>query len=678
MKIFIIAFSLIFSTLCVEGAVLWQENFNTGTSNFSDVSGMTRNFGNTYSCQSGNYVIYTSSSYAYAKTKTINVTQGKGIRLSFDSRRVNSSAGSISVYYLITGDCSWDRLNPNNNGWVFWGTITPNISSGVATGCTTQSLQLESHVCGGQNIAILLYFPSASSTNWISIDNVVVDDMGPTSIPVPIISGSTSYVENFTTNKWYGPVNTGNFATSGVTIPYHSYRSSSSAYTYLWNNGCNGTGNHAGVFSDYFAAFYTGYEYCNSGGASQIITKELNTSSCPNPMIKFAYKAKYPCTTGDYSNTFDENYKLYSPKLYTSIGQGYNWVEQPVNYYFPDGLWHFAAYSVPSAANIKVKLTRGGACSNPIEGVDQIKVFCEDCRISQLSGGTISGEPNPNPNQDYTYSITPTTYATYYKWMVRCIDRTPPVVIEAACPNGNDPCIVSGQGTTNVVINFGSNQEHYRVMCIPYDAHPGTLINPSDACYAAISLFPVTTLPVEWGYFILEEKNNGVVLKWKTYSETNNKAFEVQKSFDSEFFNSIAHLQGAGNSNIELEYSYYDENSETGIIYYRIKQIDFDGNESFSDVLSIINENPTSGISINTVFNQDITVYTEMNILYPVQMELYGVNGSLVFRSLPFTLGEGESQNFKVPPVSDGIYFLHLFGAGVDKKMRIIKNSSEF
>ncbi len=679
MKLFAVVLLTVLFQGSTPAAVLWSQDFTSGSTGFYTTSGMTRNAGTTYSCAFGNYVYYTSSTFAYVETNTINVPQGKGIRLSFDSRRVNASAGTIQVYYLVTGACSWDRLNPNNNGWVLWGTITPNTSAAANSGCTSQTLSLESHVCGGQNIAVVMYFPNATSSNWIALDNIVVDDLGPATVSVPVISGATMYTENFTTDKWYGPVTTGfNYSTTGVTIPYHSYRSSSTAYTYLWNSGCNGTANHAGVFSDYYAAFYTGFEFCNASGASQIITKELNTSTCANPMIKFAYKAKYPCTAGNYDNTFDEDYQLYAPELYTSTGQGYTWTQQPVNYYFPDGLWHFAAYSVPSAANIKVRLTRGGICSSPVEGVDNLKVFCEDCRISALSGGTITGEANPLNNTDYTYTITPTTYATYYKWMIRAVDRTPPVVIEAACPNGTDPCIVSGQGTTSVVINFGSNasSENFRVMCIPFDANPGTLAAPSDACYAEISLFPTTTLPVEWGYFRLNGIENEVRLEWQTLSETENDRFEVQRSTDEENFLTIATVQGAGNSNIPLEYSYTDQLDVTGAVYYRIRQVDFDGHEHFSRILSVINENPQNGLNINTCFSSNLLLSSDLDVLYPLQLSLFDVQGRQVYLSAPFIMAAGSQQSFDLPSLPDGIYMIRIYGPGVDKKFRSIKSAA--
>ncbi|MPM17018.1 hypothetical protein SDC9_63400 [bioreactor metagenome] len=249
-------------------------------------------------------------------------------------------------------------------------------------------------------------------------------------------------------------------------------------------------------------------------------------------------------------------------------------------------------------------------------------------------------------------------------------------MIEAACPNGSDPCIVSGQGTTSAVINFGSNiGENYRVMCIPFDANPGTLANPSDACYAEISLFPTTTLPIEWGYFKLTDQDGNALVQWQTLSETNNSRFDIQKSSDNELFNTVETIPGAGNSNAPIEYSWLDENVETGVTYYRIRQVDYDGKESFSKVLSIINENPSSGIVANTFFSHNIVISTELDIVYPVSAFLYDLQGRQLFSSQPFVLFGGSSISLQIPDMPDGVYFLQISGNGVDKKMRVVKSN---
>jgi len=653
-----------------NAAVLWSENFASVASGFQTTSGMTRNAGNLYSCSLGDYVYYTSSSNAYVMTNTINVPQGRGITFTFDSKRNNTSAGVIDVYYLVTGACAWSYLNPNNNGWVLWGTITPNASTLEPGGCMPYSLSLESFVCGGQNISILMHFRTATSTNRISIDNLRVEDNGPTSSPVPNISGATTYTENFTTNKWYAPVASTNYATTGVKVPYHSYKSSSSAYTYLWNNGCNGTGNHPGVWSDYFAAFYTGYESCNASGSSQIITRELNTSSCSAPELKFAYMAKYPCAPGNYNYTFDESYSSYAPKIYVSSGQGYTWTQLPVNYYFPDGLWHYAAYELPSCANIKIKFSRGGSCTNPIEGVDDIKVLCRNCAISTLSGGNITGPALQVPDTDYDFAITPTSGATYYKWMIRATASSPPVVYSNPCPDGGNPCIVSGQGTTNVVINFGSTPANYRVMCIPYDADPGTLTNPSDACYAKISIFGAP-LPVELTYFIMEDLNGTPLLKWQTVSEINNDRFEIHKSNDGKDFSFLAAIEGSGNSNSPIDYQFNHTAPVAGITYYELLQFDFDGKQESLGVLSFINEHPLAEAQIYSVDNElfiNFGQYAQGSFT----VEVFDLNGRIVSTFQVDDAYASSQSSFFLNGFAKGIYAVklsHSSGSYVTKKI---------
>ncbi len=652
-------------------AVLWSQDFTAVPANFYNSSGFTRNAGNTYSCAFANNIYYTSSSNAYLETNTINVPQGKGLKFSFDSRRVNASAGSIQIYYLISGSCTFSTGSVTDNGWVLWGTITPATSAAANSGCTNQNLTLESYVCGGQNIAVVMFFPSATSTNWISLDNLLIEDTGPTTVAVPNITGATTYTENFTQSKWYGPVNTGNFATTGTVIPYHSYKNASSAITYLWSGGSGGTGNHSGNAGDYYAAFYTGFEFCNSGGSTQVITKELNTSGCAKPEVKFAYFAKYPCVAGAYSYTFDESYDLNAPQMFTSIGQGYTWVQQSVNYYFPDALWHFACYSVPSASNLKIKLSRGGSCSSPLEGIDNIKVFCRDCSISALTAGTISGESSPLPSTDYPYSITATAGAAYYKWMIRAINRTPPVMIEAACPNGSDPCIVSGQGTQNVVINFGSLSESYRVVCIPYDAAPGTLAAPSDACYAALSYFPTSPpLPIQLNYFKIIQLNEGIQLQWQTLTETNNDYFSIEQSQDGINFKEIATIDGAGNSNQELNYSYDVTHLHAGENYFRLTQYDFDGNRSSSKILAVINDSPEESISFNISYGK-LELNSDKDILYPLSLHIFDIMGRLVFTANNIMTAAGSTISFGLPETTNGLYYLRLEGIGVDIKQKI-------
>lgn len=98
-----------------------------------------------------------------------------------------------------------------------------------------------------------------------------------------------------------------------------------------------------------------------------------------------------------------------------------------------------------------------------------------------------------------------------------------------------------------------------------------------------------TVVPVSWNKFDATLKEEGNLLEWSTASELNNDKFEIERSVgNASDFRVIGTIEGAVNSSQELFYSYIDEDVEQGEVYfYRIKQIDLDGKNSFSRLLSV-------------------------------------------------------------------------------------------
>lgn len=96
-------------------------------------------------------------------------------------------------------------------------------------------------------------------------------------------------------------------------------------------------------------------------------------------------------------------------------------------------------------------------------------------------------------------------------------------------------------------------------------------------------------LPIELISFTATVKNNLPLLTWQTATETNNQNFTVEKSVNGINFSAIAEIAGAGNSTAVLSYSFIDNTPINGVIYYRLKQTDFDGKFSYSNIVSINN-----------------------------------------------------------------------------------------
>lgn len=84
-------------------------------------------------------------------------------------------------------------------------------------------------------------------------------------------------------------------------------------------------------------------------------------------------------------------------------------------------------------------------------------------------------------------------------------------------------------------------------------------------------------LPVELIEFNGRYYNTGIKLYWSTASETNNDRFEILKSYDGFNYFKLTSITGRGNSNEIVEYEYVDYDVCDTIVYYKLKQIDYDG-----------------------------------------------------------------------------------------------------
>ncbi len=94
-------------------------------------------------------------------------------------------------------------------------------------------------------------------------------------------------------------------------------------------------------------------------------------------------------------------------------------------------------------------------------------------------------------------------------------------------------------------------------------------------------------LPVELVSFTGTDSEKCVNLEWVTASEENNDFFAVERSLDGRNFEVVATVNGAGTTSEKLNYSYCDVNDLCGKVYYRLKQTDFDGQFSYSDIIIV-------------------------------------------------------------------------------------------
>lgn len=121
-------------------------------------------------------------------------------------------------------------------------------------------------------------------------------------------------------------------------------------------------------------------------------------------------------------------------------------------------------------------------------------------------------------------------------------------------------------------------------------------VDPSPSTY---TINWVGTLPVKLLYFTAEQQDqHQVLVSWATETEIDNAFFEVQRSADAEHWTGIGKVQGAGNSNSLQNYSLKDISPANGVNYYRLRQVDVDGDETYSDIAQVTFGDEIGGVAL--------------------------------------------------------------------------------
>lgn len=188
-------------------------------------------------------------------------------------------------------------------------------------------------------------------------------------------------------------------------------------------------------------------------------------------------------------------------------------------------------------------------------------------------------------------------------------------------------------------------------------------VNFNTGQYFTLGSIEIGALPVELISFkarVIE--NETVKLEWQTASETNNAFYSIERSIDGIKFESIANIQGAGNSDIQNSYSYIDLNPLEGVSYYRLKQTDFNGVSENSELLRVIiffkEKESNFVIFPNPVkAGEQLTINLIDNSIQISTIKIYDLLGDLQFDLKPNK--PTHQFQFNVP-LKAGLYLIQL------------------
>lgn len=123
------------------------------------------------------------------------------------------------------------------------------------------------------------------------------------------------------------------------------------------------------------------------------------------------------------------------------------------------------------------------------------------------------------------------------------------------------------------------------------NATSGSVTSQVVSSFSPFSFGALTTsnpLPIELLDFRVEKNaTHGADIKWRTTSEKNNDYFTIERSRDGHTFEDLVRIKGAGTSTDVLNYTVTDTEPYNGISYYRLKQTDFDGSYSYSQLIAL-------------------------------------------------------------------------------------------
>lgn len=208
--------------------------------------------------------------------------------------------------------------------------------------------------------------------------------------------------------------------------------------------------------------------------------------------------------------------------------------------------------------------------------------------------------------------------------------------------------------------------------------------------YAASYLVPTLSLigcgqeialPVELLTFDAACHQSSITLSWATASETNNDYFTLERSQNAEDWTLVAMVPGAGNSNTLTRYSYRDHLPETGHIYYRLWQTDYDGARAYLGLLASPcdkTEEPSLMRTYPNPFNSEVMVTFSDFEGKAAWIELWDVMGK---QHLSVTLTESDivrgNYLLKTDMLTAGVYLLKFRTDASSEAFYVIKYAAE-
>lgn len=276
------------------------------------------------------------------------------------------------------------------------------------------------------------------------------------------------------------------------------------------------------------------------------------------------------------------------------------------------------------------------------------------CVVEKISGPA-PADMQPNTEYTLTYRFVDFDLNTggltpkHANWSIP--------VISGATITSTNPADLTAQTTAGIQVTFTTGTGGAFAMTVQADG-------VSPAC-TAFGEEGSNVLPVELVSFDGRNINKNVALEWRTASELNNDFFTVERSTNGKDFRAIGKVKGAGNSVEEITYTFNDETVNkvtSNIVYYRLKQTDFDGTSTYQEMIEVKLDNAKRLELTNVLVKSTNQVEVKFTSAFnkSANIQIFDMAGRQVGTTTVNAVEGFNAFNVNLENTSKGVYFVRI------------------
>lgn len=212
----------------------------------------------------------------------------------------------------------------------------------------------------------------------------------------------------------------------------------------------------------------------------------------------------------------------------------------------------------------------------------------------------------------------------------------------------------------------------------------GLTLSTTPTAFAVGDNLANSTLPVQLTKLIANKAGEDVIVNWSTASEFNNSHFEVERSFNGADFELAGKVDGVGFTNSESNYNFVDEkaalNPTAQVIYYRLKQVDFDGKHTFYGPVAVNISKLVANVNVS-VYPNPFTQQVNVQVVSPetgtMQISITDLQGRAIYTGAhEVNKGIQVLTVDGIDTLKDGVYFMNTSINGSVSRVKLVKTGN--